>query len=218
MQLYGSDTLAYFALRDDKSFFFCSDGEAFIAYTYLGGFALASGDPIGAPGSIDAVLDEFIDFCQERSWRVAFLAARESEVPRYAARGLRGFYLGDEAIIECDELQPRRAGMKSVRAAVRRVARNYRFKVIRESEASDSLVDQLNAISEQWRGKAPERGFTMSLSQDIEGHGKNPEFLLCVALDEHDRPGGFLRIVPPTARISATRSISCATCPMRPTA
>jgi lysylphosphatidylglycerol synthetase-like protein (DUF2156 family) len=36
----------------------------------------------------------------------------------------------------------------------------------------------------------------MSLSQDIEGHGKNPEFLLCVALDEHDRPGGFLRIVP----------------------
>ena len=132
----------------------------------------------------------------ERSWRVAFLAAREAEMPRYAARGLHGFYLGDEAIIECDEFSLDGPAMKSVRAAVRRVARTYRFKVIRESEASDSLVTQLNAISEQWRGKAPERGFTMSLSQDIEGHGKNPEFLLCVALDEHDRPGGFLRIVP----------------------
>ncbi len=196
VQLYGSDTLAYFALRDDKSFFFGSDGEAFVAYTYLGGFALASGDPIGAPQSIDRVLDEFIDYCQERSWRVAFLAAREAELPRYAARGLRGFYLGDEAIIECDEFSLDGPAMKSVRAAVRRVSRNYRFKVIRESEASDVLVNALNAISEQWRGKAPERGFTMSLSQDIEGHGKNPEFLLCVALDEHDRPGGFLRIVP----------------------
>jgi lysyl-tRNA synthetase, class II len=196
VQLYGSDTLAYFALRDDKSFFFGSDGEAFVAYTYLAGFALASGDPIGAPGSIDRVLDEFIDYCQERSWRVAFLAARESDMPRYAARGLHGFYLGDEAIIECDEFSLDGPAMKSVRAAVRRVARGYRFKVIRESEASDSLVTALNAISEQWRGKAPERGFTMSLSQDIEGHGKHPEFLLCVALDEHDRPGGFLRIVP----------------------
>ena len=50
------------------------------------------------------MLDEFIDFCEERSWRVAFLAAREAEMPRYAARGLRGFYLGDEAIIECDDV------------------------------------------------------------------------------------------------------------------
>jgi lysylphosphatidylglycerol synthetase-like protein (DUF2156 family) len=86
--------------------------------------------------------------------------------------------------------------MKGVRAALRRVGRSYRFEVMRESQASPALVRGLNAISEQWRGKAPERGFTMSLSQDIEGAGRNPEFLLCVALDEDGQPGGFLRIVP----------------------
>jgi lysyl-tRNA synthetase class 2 len=196
VRLYGSDTLAYFALRDDKSFFFSADGEAFVAYTYLGGFALASGDPIGAPESLDAVLDEFIDFCQQRSWRVSFLAASSAEMPRYEARGLRGFYLGDEAIVQCDSFTLAGPAMKGVRAAVRRVERSYRFTVVRESEASAALVAQLNAISQQWRGKAPERGFTMSLSQDIEGAGKNPEFLLCVALDEKNQPGGFLRIVP----------------------
>jgi lysyl-tRNA synthetase, class II len=142
------------------------------------------------------VLDECIDYCQGRSWRVSFLAARSSEMPRYEARGLRGFYLGDEAIIECNAFSLSGPAMKGVRAAVRRVERTYSFKVIRESEAPDALVEQLNAISQQWRGKAPERGFTMSLSQDIEGGGKNPEFLLCVALDEKGRPGGFLRIVP----------------------
>ncbi len=52
---YGSDTLAYFALRDDKSFFFSSDGEAMIAYTYIGRYALASGDPIGRPESLELV-------------------------------------------------------------------------------------------------------------------------------------------------------------------
>jgi lysyl-tRNA synthetase class 2 len=196
VRLYGSDTLAFFALRDDKSFFFSSDGEAFVAYTYLGGYALASGDPIGAPGSVDSVLDEFLIFCRDRSWRVAFLAARSDELPRYAARGLRGFYLGDEAIVHCDTFSLDGPSMKGVRAAVRRVAKSYRFEVLRESAASPALVTQLNAISQEWRGKAPERGFTMSLSQDIEGGGANPEFLLCVALDEKGRPGGFLRIVP----------------------
>lgn len=196
VRLYGSDTLAYFALRDDKSFFFSSDGEAMLAYTYVNGFALVSGDVIGAPSSIDSALDEFLQFCAERSWRVAFLAARQSEVPRYAARGLRSFYLGDEAIVHCDTFTLDGGAMKGIRAAVRRVARSYTFQAIRESEASPELVAKLNAISEQWRGKAPERGFTMSLSQDVEGGGHNPEFLLCVALDENGEPGGFLRIVP----------------------
>ena len=193
---YGADTLAYFALRPDKSFFFSSDGEAFLAYTYLGGFALVAGDPIGADGSIDQVLDEFRSFCRNRSWKLAFLAARSSELPRYAARGLRSFYLGDEAIIPCQRFSLGGPSMKGVRAACRRVERSYRFEVIRESQAPPQVVAALNAISERWRGKAPDRGFTMSLSQEIEGDGHNPEFLLCLALDENGLPGGFLRLVP----------------------
>ena len=196
VRAYGSDTLAYFALRDDKSFFFSSDGEAFVAYTYLGGFALVSGDPIGAESSVDLVLDEFLEFCRERSWRVAFLAVRTDQLPRYTGRGLRRFYLGEEAIIDCARFSTDGAAMKSVRAAVRRVARTHSFQILRESQAPPSLVAQLNAISAQWRGKAPERGFTMSLSQDVEGAGRNPEFLLCVALGPDGAPGGFLRIVP----------------------
>jgi lysylphosphatidylglycerol synthetase-like protein (DUF2156 family) len=193
---YGSDTLAYFALREDKSFFFSSDGQVLIAYTYLGGFALVSGDPIGRPSSIDRALDEFITFCADRSWRIAFLAARDSEVPRYASRGFRSFYLGDEAIVSCDTFSLDGPDMKGIRSAVRRVAKTYRFQLLRESEAPPELVASLNEISAQWRGKAPERGFTMSLSQDIEGGGHNPEFLLCVATDQDGHPGGFLRIVP----------------------
>ena len=79
---------------------------------------------------------------------------------------------------------------------MRRVGRRYRFQLIAESNASARLVDQLNAISARWRGKAPERGFTMALSQDVAGAGANPEFLLSVAVDEDGVPGGFLRVVP----------------------
>ncbi|MGQ0575776.1 MAG: lysine--tRNA ligase [Pseudonocardia sp.] len=193
---YGWDTLAYFALRDDKSFFFAADGEAMIAYTYLGGYALVAGDPIGAPGSVGPVVDEFLAMCDQRAWRPAFLAVREADMPRYADRGFRSFYLGDEAILRCDTFTLDGPARKGLRSAVRRVGRRYRFQLVTESNASPRLVESLNAISARWRGKAPERGFTMSLSQDIRGAGANPEFLLCVALDENGVPGGFLRLVP----------------------
>ena len=193
---YGWDTLAYFALRDDKTFFFSQDGEAFLAYTYLGGYALVSGDPIGARESVPRVLDEFLAMCDARAWAPALLAAREASMPLYASRGFSAFYLGDEAVIDCRRFTLEGPGRKSLRAAVRRVGRTHRFRLVAETDAPPALVDQLNAISARWRGKHPERGFTMSLSQDVRGPGADPGFLLCVAEDAEGRPGGFLRLVP----------------------
>jgi lysyl-tRNA synthetase, class II len=191
---YGTDTLAYFALRDDKSFFFSADGEAMIAYTYIGRYALASGDPIGRPESIVAVVDEFLAMCRERAWGVAFLAVLESTRDLYVERGLHTFYLGDEAIVHCPGFSLKGKRWKSVRQSAQRVERTFRFEMMAETDASPELIAALNDLSAKWRGKAPERGFTMTLSRDVEGI--NPEFRLCVALDEHDQPGGFLRIVP----------------------
>jgi lysylphosphatidylglycerol synthetase-like protein (DUF2156 family) len=199
VQTYGWDTLAAFALRDDKSFFFASDGRAMIAYTYLGGYALAAGDPIGDEASLPRVVDEFLAMCAERAWTPAFLAAREEDTgPEglLGSRGFRSFYLGDEAIIDCPSFSLAGRDRKSLRSAVRRVERNHRFQMIPESAASPQLVAALNAISEKWRGKDPERGFTMSLSQDITGSEANRDFLLCIALDADGVPGGFLRLVP----------------------
>ncbi|MGR7027499.1 lysine--tRNA ligase [Geodermatophilus sp. URMC 62] len=193
---YGWDTLAYFSLRDDKSFFFSRDGEAFLAYTYLGGYALVSGDPVGARESVVRVLDEFLDLCDERAWTPALLAVREASMPLYASRGFTSVYLGDEAVIDCRRPLLEGSAHKGLRAAVRRVGRTHRFRLLAEADAPPALVDQLNAISARWRGKAPERGFTMTLSQDVRGAGADPQFLLCVALDERGVPGGFLRLVP----------------------
>ncbi len=194
LRRHGHDTLDHFALRDDKLFFFSSDGRAFIAYTYLGRHALVSGDPIGDPASCILAIDEFLDMCTERAWAVAFLAVRESDRQLYLDRGLHTVYLGDEAIVRCSNFSLDGRRWKSIRQSSGRVARTYRFAWMAETEAGPDLIRQLNEISTRWRGKAPERGFTMTLSQDIEG--TNPEFMLCIALDEHDRPGGFLRVVP----------------------
>lgn len=191
---YGSGTLDYFALRTDKSYFFTQRGDALIAFTYISGYALVAGDPIGAPGSKDRVLDQFLGFCRERNWKVAFLAVREADLDFYEKRGLKGVYMGDEAIIPCDRFSLQGSGMKGLRSTVKRASRDLTFRMIRESEATPILCEQLNEIRERWRGDSDERGFTMDLGTDVEG--ENPDFLLAIALDEDEIPQGFLRLVP----------------------
>jgi lysylphosphatidylglycerol synthetase-like protein (DUF2156 family) len=76
---WGDDTLDYFALRRDKNYFFSRDGKSLIAYLYVRGTAMVAADPIGPPGDEGRALDEFLGFCAERGWRVAFFAVREAD-------------------------------------------------------------------------------------------------------------------------------------------
>jgi lysyl-tRNA synthetase class 2 len=191
---YGSDTLAYFALRDDKSYFFSADGQVVIAYTFVSGYALVAADPVGASASVPAAVEEFLAFCRDRAWNVAFLAVREKDVAMYRRDGLRSVYLGDEAIIRCDSFTLDGSAMKAVRTAVRRVGRHHHFRLMRETDASPELCQELNAIRDRWRGKAPERGFTMELGGGVRG--EDPDLLLAAAFGEDERPAAFLRLVP----------------------
>ena len=191
---YSTDSLDYFALRDDKLFFVSSDRMAFIAYTYVGRHALVSGDPIGAEGSIPLVIDEFVEMCRDRAWGFSFLAVRESDRNLYVDRGLHTVYLGDEAVVDVRGFSLAGKKWKSIRQSSGRVERTYTYEWMPETEASKDLLKELNDISKLWRGKAPERGFTMTLNQDVEG--TNPDFRLCIARDLDGKPGGFLRVVP----------------------
>jgi lysyl-tRNA synthetase class 2 len=191
---YGRDTLDYFALRSDKSYFFSAAGDAMIAFAYLGGHALVSADPIGAPGSEARVLDEFLAYCRERGWQVAFLAVRERDMAIYKDRGFRGVYLGDEAIIRCDRFTLAGGAMKGVRSSVRRVERTCTFKLLLEKDASPTLREQLDAVRDRWRAGTAERGFTMELGGAVSA-GRE-DLLLAVASDAEGRPLGFLRLVP----------------------
>ncbi|HST37978.1 MAG TPA: phosphatidylglycerol lysyltransferase domain-containing protein, partial [Conexibacter sp.] len=191
---WGSDTLAYFALRRDKSYFFSADGRSLIAYAYVRGYAMVAADPIGPPAHRAQVLDEFLGFCREQGWGVAFLAVREADAPLYRDRGMHAIYLGDEAILRCDTFTLQGGRMKAVREAVNRVGRDHSFELLRENEASPELVAQLNAISAEWRRGSDERGFTMELGEDVEG--VDPDFVIALARDASGEPAGFLRFVP----------------------
>ncbi len=191
---WGDDTLDYFALRRDKNYFFSADGQSLIAYLYVRGTAMVAADPIGPPGDEGRTIDEFLAFCAGRGWRVAFFAVREADAELYRERGMHTIYLGDEAILRCQEFSLDGAGMKAVRTAVKHVGKDHGFELIAEPEASPELVAELNEISAEWRDGAPERGFTMELGEEVEG--VQADFVIAIAREQGGRVAGFLRFVP----------------------
>lgn len=66
---HGRDSLDFFSLRHDKSYFFSNDHTAFVAYRVIAGCALISGDPIGEESQFRELLERFREHARSRGWR-----------------------------------------------------------------------------------------------------------------------------------------------------
>ncbi|PWD50714.1 hypothetical protein C8046_08675 [Serinibacter arcticus] len=164
---HGGGTLDYFALRDDKDFFFA--GRSVIAYSARSGVCLVSPDPVGPVEERAEVWAEFLDFTQQFGWSVSIVAAAEDWLPFYEASGLRAAYLGDEAVVDCSQFTLAGGSRKSLRHAVTRVEKagyttTFHDPVTLEPELREAIL----AMSDESRRGEGERGFSMTLSRLLD--------------------------------------------------
>jgi len=205
---YGVDTIAPFALRSDKSYFFADDGTAFLAYRVTGGVAIVAGDPIGPADAHRELVRTFLDFAHDRGWRVAVLGVSESNLDLYRALGLRAIYHGDEAVVETAAFTLDGRPIRKVRQSVHRLQKaGYAVRALRPSEVDDALRARLEEVAGAWRGDAPERGFVMALDA-LFGLG-DEDALFIVGFDPDGEAMGFLHY----AISSAGSALSLSTMP-----
>jgi len=188
---WGADTLAPFALRADKSYFFSEDESVFLAYRVVGGVAIVSGDPIGRAGARCELVRRFLDFAHERGWRVAVLGVSEGCLDLYRTLGLRSLYHGDEAVVDTAAFSLEGRAIRKVRQSVNRLnAAGFEARILRPGEIGETMRADLEAIARAWRGDAPERGFVMAL--DTLFQPGNDDAVFVIGFDRDGRPRGFL--------------------------
>jgi lysyl-tRNA synthetase class 2 len=196
VQAHGSDSLSYFALRRDKSYFFSPSGRSFLAYRVVGGTALVAGDSIGDVAERRELVREFVRVAHAKGWRVAVAGAAGEALEDYASLGFKSMYLGDEAVIRPATFSLDGRAIRKVRQSVSRLAKcGYHVEVLSTADADEPLRAQLRAVSEEWRGNWPERGFTMAMDALF----RYPDTVLAVAVAPDGRIGGFLQLVPSPA-------------------
>ena len=208
VSVWGADTLSPFALRADKSYFFSDDERAFLAYRVVGGVAVVSGDPIGDPDALQALVARFIEFAHGRGWRVAVLGASEDRLALYRAEGLQALYHGDEASLDVDSFSLDGRPIRKVRQSCNRLAEaGFTSVALYPREIGSELRGRLLEIARTWRGAEPERGFTMALDDLFRLEAEDALFV--IGLDPEGTPAGFLHF----AVSRAGRALSLSTMP-----
>jgi lysyl-tRNA synthetase class 2 len=189
---HGDDSLAFFSLRRDKSYFFSPTRKSFIAYKVVGGCALVSGDPVGDKTELPQLLGEFQRVCHTRGWRLALLSVSNDSLPAARSLGLRAIKIGDEAVVRPDGFSLEGRTIRKVRQSVTRLEREgFRFRVVAAGDVDAPLREELERVSAAWRGSNVERGFSMAMDDQF----REPEPFFAIA-ERGSTVGGFLHVVP----------------------
>lgn len=193
VERYGTDTLAYFALRDDKRWWFW--GDTAVAYAVLNGVALVSPDPVGPVHERRRAWFAFREYADEHGWPVAVMGASEEWLPVYHASGMREMYVGDEAVADVRRFTLEGGRNKSLRQAVNRIAKyGYRMEFFDPLEVPPDLEADLRALMAESRRGEVERGFSMTLGRVFDRRDRG--LLLAVCFGPDDRPAAFCQYVP----------------------
>ena len=205
---HGDDTLAYFKLRRDEHYLFSQDGRAFLGYRVESGVLLVSGDPVGPADAVPGLLRELSSFAECRGLCLAALGAGERLRPLWEQLGLKGLYLGDEAVVETGSFSLEGRAIRKVRQSDTRLRKlGFSAELRTLAELSPAELAALERVSASWRRGAPERGFTMCL--DALRRDDHGDSLVLLGRDRDGRVRGFLHFVPsygrPVVSLSAMR-------------
>ncbi len=193
---HGTGTLDYFALRDDKQYFFY--GDSVVAYAVFGGIALISPDPVGPDAERTQVWAAFRTYCDARAWGVGVIGAAEAWLPVYAESGMRYLYLGDEAVVDVQSFSLAGGKMKSLRQACSRIERHgYTAEFLDPLSIEPARIPGLlDLIGLNRRGEG-ERGFSMMLGRLFDPRDEG--LLLTVVTDAQGTPAAMCQFVPSPA-------------------
>ncbi len=190
---HGAGTLDYFALREEKQYFF--DRDSLVAYAVLGGVCLVSPDPIGPVAEREHVWQAFQRFADSNGWPVAVMAAGEEWLPIYRGTGMHDFYLGDEAIVDTTTFTLAGGANKGLRQAHSRIAHHgYTISFKDPAHLDASTIHELREIMTKSRRGDEERGFSMTLGRAFDPRDTN--LLLAVASGPEGRPVAFCQFAP----------------------
>ncbi len=196
MRRHGSGTLDYFALRDDKQWFFHRD--SIVAYAVNGGVCLVSPDPIGPVSERVQVWEAMRRFADRHGWAVAVMAAAEEWLPIYRESGMRYVYIGDEAVVDVRTFGLDGGHMKGLRQAINRVRRNgYTVEILDPTKLGDARTCQLVELMSANRRGDQERGFSMTLGRVFDQ--RDTGLLLTVVNGPDGSPAAVCQFVPSPA-------------------
>jgi phosphatidylglycerol lysyltransferase len=191
VEQYGHSSLARFILFDDKHYFFTPGGSV-IGYALIGRTAVTLGDPVGPSDDLFPTIQAFENLCQHNDWQAVFYQTLPETLEQYKSAGFDALCIGNEGIVGLETFILKGKEGKHLRPAINKLTNGgYKF-IVHEPPISDSLLEELRSISNEW--------LTMM-------HGSEKRFSLGWFDDDYIRHSPIAAVYTPEGWISAFANI-----------
>lgn len=190
---FGRTTLDFFKLWNDKSYFFSPSHETFISYAVGGNIALALGDPVGPEYEIEATVREFLEFCRDNGWGVAFHQTLPDFLATYRRVRLKKLKIGDDAMVDLKGFTLEGKGKKEFRYKLRQLeglgVQTHHY----DAPVPDDVIAQLKEVSDEWLKIPGRRERTFTLGYFDQSYVRSTPVL--AATDKEGRVLAFVNLI-----------------------
>ncbi|MEE4451614.1 bifunctional lysylphosphatidylglycerol flippase/synthetase MprF [Novosphingobium resinovorum] len=156
-------TEAMLALTGDKRFLVSAARDAFLMYQVKGTSWVVMGDPVGAEGSWGELLWTIRDMSHRQQGRLVLYEISAAMLDLAIGMGLQIVKYGEEAVVDLTTFELETPPLRSIRKSERTAARaGARLRVV-PAAAVPVILDELEAISDEWMAAKGQRekGFSL---------------------------------------------------------
>ena len=165
VERYGRSAIDFFKFWPDKSYFFSSSQNSFVAYHVGNNYALALADPVGPEEEIEAVVREFMAFCEENDWGIGFHQTLPDFLPIYERLRFRKLKIGEDAVVDLTQFNLTGKDRKELRHSINKMEATGAQFIHYTPPTSDDVFSRVKEVSDEWL-KIPgrrERQFTLGI-------------------------------------------------------
>lgn len=194
-KLYGTNSISYFALSEEKTYFFSASGKSVISYVLQGSTAVVAGDPIGPSYENPLVIKQFISFCHEQDWSIVFYQVRDEFAALYRVAGFHLLKIGEDAVIDVQKFSLKGGAIANVRSSAKRAEKDGLHVIFYRGQVHDSeQLAQMEQISQHWL--AEKGGSEMGFSMGRFSPQGDPKLLYALAVDGQNKVHAFVSFIP----------------------
>lgn len=159
---FGDSSLDYFKLWHDKSYFFL-DTDAFIAYRTEHNVAITLADPTGPAEKLEQLTRNFIDFCHNCGWTVAFMQTSPKHLSMYEKLGLNALKIGEDGVVNLENFVAQTVRKKTFKGPLKKLEKEGYILEKLVPPHSEAVLNEVQAVSNEWLSLPgrKERTFTL---------------------------------------------------------
>ena len=195
LERWGTSSMDYFKLCQDKQFFFGESKDSFLSYSESKHYAVVLENPVGPNlAAKSKLLLSFENYCAERGLRNFYYRVMEEDLSVYSQLKKQSIILGQEAIVDLINFSLEGAAKKSMRNVIRKIENSgIRFNGY-NPPLKDGLLQQLRAVSDEWLEQEghSEAGF----SQGVFNADELKKCTVLTVENAESKVLAFLNIVP----------------------